>query len=408
MPGKRVLFADDQKESEADLRRIIEGLGHEWVASIVETGTAAISALERGSFTAVVTETKLPDMTGVELLEKARGVSPGTLRFVMAARPTRDIIVQSAGCAHQLIVKPVEPSVFRNTLENSQGLHEILDNEELQATLASIDSLPTRPELYDELTTMLSSDEPSTVQVADLVEQDTSVTAKLLQLANSAFYGLPMLVESPRRAVTVLGLDTIQSIVLASGVFDQFEDPGLPGISIDRIYDHSVSIGANALNIANRFGLDKLGAEASFTAGILHDIGKLVMLKYFPIELTEARRLADEKSISLYDAEKEIMGVDHAQIGAHLLSLWGLHYPVLEAVARHPKPVGLERPEINALTTVHIAHALDEDSSQGDSDKTSSALDIDYIERLGLADKLKFLRRLCNTGKENSKRPTPV
>jgi putative nucleotidyltransferase with HDIG domain len=315
--------------------------------------------------------------------------------MILSGQTDRELVLQAAKYAHQIVAKPIEPTAFRKIVENSQGLRKILDNREMRERLASVESLPSPPKLYNELVSELQSETSSMKNIANLVGQDVSITAKILQLVNSAYFGLPTHIESPQHAVSLLGLDTLQSLVLAVGVFDQFEDPKFHGFSIDKIYDHSMAVGANARNLANCLGLQKRQSEDSLMAGMLHDVGKLLLLKHFQPELKKALELASEKSIPLHEAENEVLGVTHAEVGAHLLSLWGLQDSILEAVALHPSPRNAASPIVNVLTAVHIAYALDHDSDSGGESEEQSALDVQYLEELDLSGQLKFFQRLC-------------
>ena len=349
MPGMRILFADDQQKSMADLRQIAKGLGQEWETEIVGSGAQALAEFEKECFDVVVSELAMSDMNGAQLLKKAKDLCPGSVRMILSGQTDRELVLQAAKYAHQIVAKPIEPIAFRKIVENSQGLRKILDNKEMHERLASVESLPSPPKLYNELVSELQSESSSMKSIADLVSQDVSITAKMLQLVNSAYFGLPTHIESPQHAVSLLGLDTLQSLVLALGVFDQFEDPKFPGYSIDSICDHSMAVGANARNLANCLGLQKRQSEDSLMAGMLHDVGKLVLLKHFQPELKKALELALGKSIPLHEAEKEVLGVTHAEIGAHLLSLWGLQDSILEAVALYPSPKRAAKYQIGRL-----------------------------------------------------------
>lgn len=406
MPGMRILFVDDQQKNVADLRRLSKGLGQEWESEIVESGAQALAALDKECFDVVVSELTMSDMNGVQLLKKVKELCPGSVRLILSSQSDRELVLRAAKYAHQILARPIEPTAFKKTVENSQGLRKILDNREMHERLASVESLPSPPRLYNELVSELQSETSSMQNIADLVGQDVSITAKILQLVNSAYFGLPTHIESPRHAVSLLGLDTLQSLVLAVGVFDQFEDPKFPGFSIDSIYDHSMAVGANARNLANCLGLQKRQGEDSLMAGMLHDVGKLVLLKHFQPELKRALELASEESIPLHQAEKEVLGVTHAEIGAHLLSMWGLQDSILEAVALHPSPKNAASPMVNVLTAVHIAYALDQDSDSGIGNDDPSALDMQYLRELDLSGQIKFFRRLCEIEETEEKSPT--
>ena len=131
-------------------------------------------------------------------------------------------------------------------------------------------------------------------------------------------------------------------------------------------------------------------------AGFLHDVGKLVMLASFKDEMNTAIRLAQEKSLQPYIAEKEILGANHGEIGAHLLSLWGLHDSILEAITFHHNPQHTAQPTKNILTAVYIANMID-NCRPGDISELLPALDSEYLKALNLVDQLPHLQECCKS-----------
>jgi len=276
-------------------------------------------------------------------------------------------------------------------ISSSFGLQQILSNPKLHARIAKIKTLPSPPEIYNEVVHELQSDTASIDTIAKLISKDVSLSAKLLQIVNSAFFGLPQSVESVTLAISYLGLNTVQGLVLTAGVY---ASASIPGALLESIFNHSITVGPLAKKIANEIGLEHRDSEDAFLAGVLHDVGKLVMLANFKDEMGEAIKLAQEKSLQPYLAENEILGANHAEIGAHLLSLWGLYDPILEAVAYHHNPRQSTHPTRNILTAVYLANAI-EHSGANDCNELLSALDIEYLETLDLIDQLPQLQECC-------------
>jgi len=395
MSVKRILFVDDQSSEADNLESIIKSLGDDWESEIVSNGTHALEVLQRSACDVIVTEMKLPDMSGVDLLKKAIEHCPGSVRFVLSGDSDRGQILQGSGSIHQFIAKPYPPAKFKAVLNSSLSLRQLLSNDTLQARIASISSLPSPPEVYNSLVKELQSETASIQKIADLIRQDISITAKLLQIVNSAFFGLSSTVNNPLQAVNILGLETVKSLVMAAGIFNQFDDSKSSEFSINSIFNHSVAVGASARLFATALGLETKATEDSLLGGMLHDVGKLVMFTYFYTELDNAAKLARENSIPLHEAEKQIMGVTDAEIGAYLLSLWGIPDAILEAVALHYLPHKSTNPILDVLTCVHLAYAFNLDQDNDNTDPSLSALDLDYLQNLGIGDQVEDLRNLC-------------
>ncbi len=391
----RILLIDSDPGNAPDQGELTANFKDTWDIKLAKSGNEALKLFNTTDFDAVVSEMVLEDTTGPELLRNIQKKNPGALRIILTANNDRDLVYKAINVGHRYIAKPCQADSLCKLIENSLGLRELLNSEELHIRIATIDMLPSPPEIYNRLVEELRNDNTNPRRIADLIKKDISITAKILQMTNSAYFGLPTHIESILHAVNFLGLDTIRSLVLAAGVFSQFQDPGLPGYSIDSIYSRSVMIGTSSRHIANAFGLHSRMTDDALMAGMLHDVGKLVMLLHFQEELQQSIRISEEKHITICEAEREILGVTDAEIGAHLLSLWGLPDTILEAVALHYWPSKASSPILNVLTAVHLAFAIEYDQSHKIRDENKSAVDRQYISKLGLAEELPNLRNFC-------------
>lgn len=385
---RRILFVDDRAEVLDGLRRMLHKMRAEWEMIFAGSGAEALAIMEQKPVEVVVTDMKMPVMNGAQLLRAVSEKYPGTIRFILSGHSDKELVLQAVGFAHRHLAKPCEPDELLHLLDNSLKLREALANDEMHTRISKISSLPSPPRIYQELLSLLQSEDASVKEVADLIAGDVSLTAKILQIVNSAFFGLPAHVDSPAQAVNLLGIDTVYGLTLSAGVFSQFEEPPGSGLSVESIHSHCILVGNGAKRIAKSIKLPQLYVDDSLLAGMLHDIGKLVMLKYFHEELVAALELANERQLSPREAEIEILGVCHAKIGAYLMSLWGLPDNILEAIAYHHAPREAPHAVRSVLTAVHIANAC---VLRG----CETELDTDYLEDLGLGEELPTLQECC-------------
>ena len=394
MPCKRILFvfANEQPATIEGIRQILTRRQNEWEVEFVSSGVEALQAMKRCRSDVILTDLNMPVMSGVELLTQVSGLYPGTVRFLQTGEADRKIVLESTGIAHRLLNKPCNPETLRNFLTTSMGLREVLAMGELHARIAAIGSLPSPPEMYNRLIKEIQSDNVSMGRIADMISEDVSLTAKILQMINSAYFGLRRRVDSLKQAVNLLGLEAIRGLVLTAGAFSQFDFPSLNQFSIESIYSHSLEVGTNAQKIAESIGLARPMCDEALMAGMLHDIGKLVMLTYFRSELHEALELADEKSIPFHEAEKKVLKVTHAEIGTHLLSLWGLPDSILEPVALHHDPERMPIPQRSVLTAVHVADALHHECHEKEDRKKSSLINQTYLDKVSVTGMLDQIR----------------
>ena len=390
--GRRILFVGNLQDI-CDIDSGVEKyLGTDWEAGSAATGEEAIGLLEGNSFDIITAGSSLSDMDCGRFFQKVRELQPNSIRFMVSTKEDSSDMVRSIGEVHRFIGYPVDREVLWNQIRSSLHLQQTLLSDELRARIAAVRSLPSLPEVHGKIMSELKSDNAPIAKVAALISQDVGITARLLQIVNSAYFGLNNRVEGVQQAILLLGLETVQSLVVSAGVFNEFQSLSVPGFSVDSMYTNSISVGAKAKLIAHAFGLGRRPTEDAFMGGMLHDVGKLLMLSSFQEELVEALRISKEQSLPLYQAEEKVLGVTDAAMGAYLLSLWGFPDSIVETVAWHYAPGECSGPNLNALTAVHVAFAIECDESNNVKDEKLSAIDSDYLTTLGIAEQIPSLR----------------
>lgn len=277
----------------------------------------------------------------------------------------------------------------------TDSLHSNITNPALLKRIAEIKNLPTLPETYSQLISELSNAEVAMNKVAVIISHDVAIAAKLLQVANSALFGLRTPAETVLQALNFLGVETVKGIVLAAGVYQLEGVPRITGFLPQEIYARAVDVGAKSRFIASALGLRRQDIEDALTAGLLHDVGKLVLLTSFMKEFRESLALGQSKSIALHEAEELILGANDAAIGAYLLTTWSLPKSIVDAVAAHYTPSRLGKPAIDASTAVHAAWASEEDRRSRARESAHSAFDITYTDALGITEALRSFVRLA-------------
>jgi len=265
----------------------------------------------------------------------------------------------------------------------------VLSNKLLASIVGSVKDLPVLPRTFMALREKLADPEASVKDVVKLVEQDVSISAKILQLVNSAFFGLPREISTLNTAVSYLGIDMLQNLVLSAEVFRVFESTAkLPGFSFEEVHEHSQL----TAKIASHTPVPAAVHSAAVVAGLLHDVGKLVLATRSPKHFARAVKGATEEKRPLFEVEQELMGVSHAEVGAYLLGIWGLPCPVVEAVAHHHHPERVPQGMLDAVAIVHVANYLAHENPvrpPGDDSSHSYAKpEESYLEGLGLTEHL--------------------
>ncbi len=335
---RRILLVDDEAAVLDGLRRIMRPHRKSWAIETAGDGLAALDRLRARAFDAIVSDMRMPKLDGVELLKQAGELQPGIIRITLTGDPTETAMLRSAGVTHQMLSKPCDSRILIEALERSFRLRETLGSSELITLAGRLKQLPSLPDLYTRLMEELQSPEVSVSSVGRLVAQDMAMSAKLLQLVNSAFFGLSREVTNPERAVVVLGVETVRALVLMFHVFDQLDQARGSGVPLDRLFQYGILTGKTARLIAKDAGLGKAELDDAYMGGLLHDVGLLVLGAAFRDEM---REVVDEAHVSgdpLARIEKNRLGATHADVGAYLLGLWGLPNQIVEAVAFHHRP----------------------------------------------------------------------
>ena len=235
-----VLFVDDDPLILRAFQRSIDECCSNWTVNFASSGKEALQKLSEQSYDAIVTDMRMPVMDGLQLLDTVTSIAPGVIRFVLSGDTSDTQILKSAYLVHQMIPKPCELEKVYDIVERACCLRDMLSNPQLQRIVTSIGTLPTVPKLYNQLLDQLQSDTASFQDIGKIIAQDAAMTAKILQLVNSAFFSTTENISSPQKAVTILGLNTIKSLVIGIQVFSEYHGRSKLPISVDSIWKHSL------------------------------------------------------------------------------------------------------------------------------------------------------------------------
>ncbi|HET7890626.1 MAG TPA: response regulator [Candidatus Sulfotelmatobacter sp.] len=352
----RLLFVDDEPLVLQGLQRTLRSMRAEWDMNFVGGGEEALESLRLQPYDAIITDMRMPRMDGAQLLEKVKERYPGIVRIVLSGQANRETILRSAGPAHQYVSKPCDPQELKLRLAQAFAMRDLLQNSAVRALVAGLKSIPSPPGLYYEIQTELQSEDTSLKKIAEIVSKDAGMTAKILQLANSAFMGARYNISNTTQAVTLIGTEMVRALVLSVHVFSQFKNSTSSDCAI--LWDHSIAVACLAQRIAGAEGCPKTLVDESFTAGILHEIGKLVVLSEMPAAYAAILVDIEKNPGSLAAAERQRFGCTHADLGAYLMSIWGLPHSLVQAVAYHDRPADSVERRLCSLTAVHGADAI--------------------------------------------------
>lgn len=392
-PRKHILFVDDEKTVLSVLQAFMQRLSAEWETTCAESGPEALAFMAKQQFDVVITDMRMPDMTGTELLNEVMKRYPKTVRIVLSGHADEQTVQESVGVAHQWVAKPFDLKALRSVLNLIASFHRRLGSPSIREVIGKIRNLPSAPQLYFEIIEALQSCTASTQTIAEIIGRDAALTANILHLVNSAFFGAARSICDAGEAVQVLGVSRIRSLALIHHVFSSFDQQSYEDLAVDEIWRHSLQTAAWARQFVLWQGGGRMMEERAFTGGLLHDMGQLIIAANLPAAHREIRSLARSRRMPIYEAEQQVLHATHADIGAYLLSIWGLPPPLVDAVALHHEPNLSPDATFSALTAVHLASAWSYEETPTARDIPGSPLDLNYLAETGIAENLGLWRQ---------------
>lgn len=379
----RIMFVDDEPRLLRSLERGLRRHKGDWELRFAHGADEALAALDAEHVDILISDVTMPGTNGVELLSQVRDVCPEATRILMSGTSDGRLMMRAVPVAHRFLDKPVPIRELARVIEEALAMRELLCDPAIRSVVSRVESLPSIPRAFDELNRALDDPNMSLRAIAAVVERDPGICAKLLHITGSAFFAAPRPVDTVEDAVRHIGTALLRDLVLVAGVFRMVEAGDLPiGFDLDAEYDHSLRVAQAARVLA-----DPPHQGAAYTAGLLHDAGKLL----FAAELPEVwgpmmERVLAER-LPLHIVEQQQLGVTHAQLGGYLFGIWGLRGEVVNAVVNHHHPL---RPgPLDATRAVQLADAL------VNADDAGEPLSDDELEEQGFADRVRLWRDTC-------------
>ncbi len=394
---RRVLLVDDEPVVLDVLRRqLSHSLNPEQYEMLFATsGQEALALMEQQPVDLIISDIRMPQMDGIALLTTVMEKYPQTARFILSGLPDRALIKSSLISTHQYFPKPCNEAVLTQAIRRTCELRNILQKDELARAVAQIKALPAMPGLFSRVLQELKSQDASMQQIGEIIARDVGMSAKVLQLVNSSFFGLSRKVESPAHAVAMLGMEMVKAIVLMTQSFAQTNMPRAKGFSMGRLWEHSLLSAQCAMAIARKSCPDKKTVDEAFMSAMLHDVGKLILVTNQPEMFESIMALMTKERIPMLEAERRILHATHGELGGYLLGLWGFSEPVIEACIFHFRPGETSCERFGSLASVHVANAMVNRFQPDRGNPHAADLDMDFLRRLKVEDRVSEWETLC-------------
>lgn len=327
--------------------------------------------------------------------------NPRGARFLLDQPADPQALVRCILGAHYFIETPVNAEKVRQAIARADATERFVRNDNIRSLVSKMRTLPSKPSSYLEIMREIRSATASPATVAELVAKDLAVSTKLVQLANSGFFGAGQPISAVQDAVLLLGLENTASAVMGIEAFAKFDKVKPLYFSVEKVWKHSQIIADAARKIAQHFSDDREFHSQVYLAALLHDIGKLTFSENFGDEYSNAVKTAEQAGRSVFELEQELFRATHADTGAYLLALWGLPISIVEAVANHHNPPGSLGAEFTPAVALHLAEAL------VGSRVSAKEIIVRYPSELGLRAHLDFLAELATSNDLKLKQQRP-
>lgn len=389
MERKHILFVDDERNILQGLQDLLRKQRNQWDMAFALGAQAALDELARAPFDVVVSDMRMPGMDGAELLARVKEQYPSVARIVLSGHADRDAIVRALPVAHQYLSKPCSAETLRSTIERVWSLHALLADPITRELVGRMDKIPSPPAIYWELTRAAAKPDVGLADLGKIVEKDPAMSAKVLQLVNSSYFGIAQTVASVPKAVTYLGLELLKVLAISAHVFGAVTMIPIEGFSLEEMQNDSLLVA----QLARRFLHNSKKADDVFGVAIVHDVGRIVLALGIPDRYAQVIHTATETGRAVHLAEADELGVTHAEVGAYLLGIWGLPLDVVETAAFHHTPSHLSEGSLEMLAAFHAADALVEAARHAPAEE---CLDVAFLERAGMIGELPSWRSIAD------------
>jgi HD-like signal output (HDOD) protein len=355
----------------------------DWSITADDDADAAIHAMERHPHQVLVADAHAALSDGTPLLLTVSERWPSTSRIALAASfdGARVAYEMPYPAAHQYLEHHSEPAVFREAIERSLRLQDLLAQPGLRTLIGSVRRLPPRPRTFARLQVMMSHKSVTPKKICAVIEADAAITAKVLQLANCALYHHRERLRSVEQAIVRLGFEGIRNLVLCAEVLSGWTGKLRSDLDLDAMQAHVQTVA----RVTAALTQGSACSDEAVLAAFLHDIGYWVLVQERAAQLDQAAALAVIEDIPMHQAEREVLGTSHAELGAYLLGLWGMPNTLVEAVAHHHEPARANVTRFNALSALATAIALsgtDDSDAFGSPPRRSAVVGEEFFARL--------------------------
>jgi HD-like signal output (HDOD) protein len=333
---KSIVMVDDEEAILHALKSLFRR--ETWSLRLFSSPKLALEDLRNAPADIIVSDLRMSEMSGIELLNQAASICPEAVRFMLSGHEDRGVVIAALAknLAQHYVMKPWDDEGFRKLLHDTLKIQADVKDQQMTRLLASFDRLPTLPVYYEKLRQLLGKNNYSMNEVVSEIQKSPALVARLLRVSNSIYYATRRPVLTVRDAVVFIGTDYVANLIMAMETFQAVLETGedVPEQLVEMLWNRSLQRAIIAQKIANH-GPWRVDSQLVYVVALLQDIGLVVRLCSEPTKYQRVVELERAGKVSLYEADQVIFGTPHDVLGAALLTSWNLPTEIVSAIAEH-------------------------------------------------------------------------
>lgn len=390
----KILFVDDEENVLQALRRSLRGMREEWDMHYLSGGKTGLELLEKQPMDMIVSDMYMPEMNGAVFLREVKKRHPGIIRIILSGHSDYDLILETILPAHTFLHKPCSKDGLIKKINSIQQFKKLVGKKDVREEITEIGTLPSQPLFYPLFNEALQNGAPK--EIAEIITYDVAMVANILKVLMNSFLGEVKQLPSLEEAASMLGKDTLDTLINSQDLFVSYQDISCPQLPIYTLWRHCFRTAKYAAAIAAEETADKDMVNRCFMAGLLHDVGKYILLLKFYPQYYELLQIQEEHpETGMLQKEIAAFGATHGTIGAYLMSLWGLPRKVVQAIAFHEMPKVIKESEFSPLIAVHAANAFDHYLQKNLWGSAEAKLDMESLKCAGIHERTKTWFNTC-------------
>lgn len=397
MSGRNILFVDDSPNVLNGIQRQFRAYRGQWQLFFASSGPDALKLMEQQPIDLIISDMMMPDMRGDELLTIVSEKYPGTVRMILSGYADEESLKRGLEVAHQHLSKPCSADTLRETIGQIFKIQACLKNRALIAELGDASQLPSLPKIYQELSRAIDNENTTNEEIADIFSKDMVLSAKLLHLVNSPYFGLRRIVSNLADAIAMVGIKRLNNLVLSVHVKQAFP---VTDINTERYMEYLWQDAGRVAELARQIAISEEQKDdrpdQAYLGGLLHNLGLLIFLSRAGDKLKMLMDQVKNTDIPVSELETAIFGFNRSEAAAYILTLWKIPPRIIEAILLQNNPSDTDYDGVNALTAVHVAGCLLKPSVMQNHNRLfDMALDETYLRRIGKWERMPIWQSLA-------------